>query len=192
MEHRKHYSSRRLRRNNSVLVVEGPVAPEKLRALRMHADLKTFRAPEDQHRALEDIAALPEGRIILARDGDTIVGYVTFHYPDEREPWGEARMEDLIEFGAIEVAGRYRSLGLGKEMLQLAFAHDQMEDAIVFATEYCWYWDLEQSKLDAWEYRKMPDQPPAVDPASTKITPASSAQYKKQASYIRVLPRWRR
>lgn len=104
MEHRKLYAFQRLQRNNSLLVVEGPVAAEKLRALRMHADLKTFRAPEDQQRALEDITALPEGRIIVSRDGDTIVGYVTFHYPDEREHLGEARMEDLIEFGAIEVA----------------------------------------------------------------------------------------
>lgn len=158
MKHRKLYSSRRLQRNNRVLIVEGPVAAEQLRSLHMHAGLKTFRAPEDQQRALEDIAALPEGRIIVSLDGDTIVGYVTLHYPDEREPWGEARMEDLIEFGAIEVAGGYRSLGLGKEMLQLAFAHDQMEDVIVFATEYCWYWDLEHSKLSAWEYRNMTEQ----------------------------------
>lgn len=57
-------------------------------------------------------------------------------------------MEDLIEFGAIEVASGYRSPGLGKKMLQLAFAHNQMEDVIVFATEYGWDWD-------AWEYRNM-------------------------------------
>lgn len=55
MEHRKLYSSQRLQRNKSVLIVEGPVAAEQLRALRMHADLKTFRAPVDQQRALEDI-----------------------------------------------------------------------------------------------------------------------------------------
>lgn len=140
------------------MVVEGSVAPKRLRILRMHSALKTFRAPEDQQQALEDITALPEGRIIVSRDGDTIVGYIMFHYPDGREPWGEARMEDLIEFGAIEVAGDYRSLGLGKEMLQLAFAHDQMEDVIVFPTEYCWYWDLEHSKLSAWEYRRMTEQ----------------------------------
>lgn len=43
-------------------------------------------------------------------------------------------------------------------MLQLAFANDQMEDVIVFATEYCWYWDLQRSKLSAWEYRRMTEQ----------------------------------
>ena len=61
-----------------------------------------------------EIAGLPEGRIIITRDQDMIVGYVTFHHPDEQERWSEGNMEDLIELGAIEVAKDYRSLGLGQ------------------------------------------------------------------------------
>lgn len=158
MEHRKLYHSILLQINQKVIVVEGPVPAEQLLDMRMSADLMTFRRPKEQHEALVDIAALPEGRIIVARDGATIVGYVTFHYPDENEPWSAGKMEDLIEFGAIEVANSYRSLGLGKEMLRLAFAEEQMENVIVFATEYYWYWDLKNSKLSVWDYRSMTEQ----------------------------------
>ena len=102
-----------------------------------------------------EIAGLPEGRIIITRDQDMIVGYVTFHHPDEQERWSEGNMEDLIELGAIEVAKDYRSLGLGQEMIKTAFEEEQMERYIVFTTEYYWHWDLKGSGLNVWDYRKM-------------------------------------
>ena len=67
------------------IVVEGPVSPGHLLKLEMHSDLDAFRRPGDQHKALVEIAGLPEGRIIISRTNDTIVGYATFHYPDEIE-----------------------------------------------------------------------------------------------------------
>ncbi|MBE9915015.1 GNAT family N-acetyltransferase [Paenibacillus donghaensis] len=158
MEHIKRYHAKSLQYQNRLIVVEGPVSPEQLRVMRMHPELNAFRHPQDQKQALEEIARLLEGRIILARDGQTIVGYVTFHYPDEQSPWSERNMDDLIEFGAIEVAGSYRMLGLGKEMMLLSFEGGQMEDAIVFATEYYEYWDIHNSKLSAWDYRRMTEQ----------------------------------
>ena len=96
--------------------------------------------------------------MIIARLDSVIIGYVTFHYPDEMERWSEANMEDLIELGAIEVAKEYRALGLGKKMIQLAFLDEQMEDYIVFTTEYYWHWDLEGTRLNVWDYRKMMEQ----------------------------------
>lgn len=155
MEHIKQYHQERIERADKTIVIEGPVAPNELMGLRMHPDLDAFRRPSDQHEALVEIAGLPEGRIIAARDGDTIVGYVTFHYPDEMERWSEAAMDDLIELGAIEVANAYRDYGIGKHMIRLAFAEDQFEQMIVFTTEYYWHWDLEGSKLSVWDYRVM-------------------------------------
>jgi acetoin utilization protein AcuA len=137
------------------LYVEGPVEAVTIGELAMHADLDAFRKPRDQHEALKEIAELPEGRIIIARDGRTIVGYVTFHYPDEMERWSDANMEDLIELGAIEVADAYRSLGLGKRMIRCAFLDGQLENMIVFTTEYYWHWDLKGSGLTVWQYREM-------------------------------------
>jgi len=155
VEHRKYYHAVRLAHGGSEIVVEGPVPPDRLAEMTMHKDLDAFRRPKEQHEALVEIAGLEEGRIIVAREGDTIVGYVTFHYPDEMERWSEGGMDDLIELGAVEVADGYRALGLGKRVIRTAFEGGQLENAIVFTTEYYWHWDLEGSGLNVWEYRKM-------------------------------------
>jgi acetoin utilization protein AcuA len=149
------YHSLRLPLGGRELVIEGPIPADVLGGLKLHPSLDAFRRPDDQHKALIEIAGLEEGRIIAARDGETIAGYVTFHYPDEMERWSEGGMEDLIELGAVEVADEYRSLGLGKKMIALAFAGDQLENAIVYTTEYYWHWDLEGTGLNVWEYRAM-------------------------------------
>ena len=155
VEHVKRYHAETVQVRGRDVVVEGPVPPERLRPLRMHPTLDAFRRPDDQKRALEDIAALPEGRVIIARDGDVIVGYVTFHYPDPLERWSEEAMDDLIELGAVEVADDYRSAGLAKRMIRLAFYGGQMDRYIVFTTEYYWHWDLRGSGLNVWQYRAM-------------------------------------
>lgn len=157
MQHIKIYHSQSWRTapDQPEIIIEGPVSPEKLKELTMHSKLDAFRRPKEQLEALIEISELPEGRIILARDGSTIVGYVTFHYADEIERWSQGNMKDLIELGAIEVANEYRSIGLGKKMIQLAFEAEQMENVICFTTEYYWHWDLESSKLTVWEYRQM-------------------------------------
>ncbi|WP_409341122.1 GNAT family N-acetyltransferase [Paenibacillus sp. MBLB4367] len=155
MDHRKQYHAVCIESAERTLHIEGPVPPEQLSLMHMHKDLDAFRRPNDQHDALIEIAGLPEGRIILVRDGNLIVGYVTFHYPDEMERWSEGNMADLVELGAIEVANDYRGLGLGKSMIKLAFENKQLENMIVFTTEYYWHWDLQGSKLNVWDYRAM-------------------------------------
>ncbi|MNN07320.1 Acetoin utilization protein AcuA [compost metagenome] len=155
MEHKKTYIRHTLPYRNNEIIVEGPVMPAHLQSLVMHPELDAFRKPRDQQEALIEIAGLPEGRIIVARDSDTIIGYVTFHYPDEMERWSQGNMPDLIELGAVEVANDYRSLGLGSKMIRTAFEDEQMESYIVFTTEYYWHWDLKSSGLTVWDYRKM-------------------------------------
>lgn len=155
MEHRKTYIRHTLPYHNKEIVIEGPITSTGLLDLQMHPDLDAFRRPREQHEALVEIAGLPEGRIILARVENIIIGYVTFHYPDEMERWSQAHMPDLIELGAIEVSNEYRSLGLGSRMIQTAFEDSQMEHYIVFTTEYYWHWDLKSSGLSVWDYRKM-------------------------------------
>jgi len=156
MEHRKRFQRMEIAiSDDRELIIEGPLSPDRLANMKMHSALDAFRRPHEQHEALIEIAGLEEGRIIAAREGDMIVGYVTFHYADELERWHEAGMDDLIELGAIEVANDYRSYGLGKRMIQAAFAEEQLENAIVFTTEYYWHWDLEGTKLNVWEYRSM-------------------------------------
>lgn len=156
MEHRKRFHREKIvLHDDRELFIEGPISQEDLLTLTMHPDLDAFRRPKDQHEALLEIAGLEEGRIIAARVGELIVGYVTYHYPDELERWSEGGMIDLVELGAIEVADQYRGYGLGKKMIQLSFTEDQLENMIVFTTEYYWHWDLEGTKLNVWEYRGM-------------------------------------
>ncbi|WP_195572905.1 GNAT family N-acetyltransferase [Paenibacillus sp. 1001270B_150601_E10] len=158
MEHFKRYHAQVIPFEDRVVIIEGPVHANAIETLQMHADLDAFRRPKEQQQALMEIADLEEGRIIVARDQDMIIGYVTFHYPDPLERWSEGNMIDLIELGAIEVAKDYRGIGLGKQMIGLAFLDDQLENCIVYTTEYYWHWDLEGTGLNVWDYRKMMEQ----------------------------------
>ena len=73
-----------------------------------HPDLVAFRPAEQQYKAIVEISKLPEARLIIARHDQTIVGYVTYLYPDPLERWSEGKMENLIELGAIEVVPAFR------------------------------------------------------------------------------------
>ncbi|AHM66757.1 GNAT family N-acetyltransferase [Paenibacillus polymyxa] len=155
MQHLKLYHLDTLDHNGQTIHVEGPVSADRLRSFQMHTQLDAFRKPKEQFDALVEISELPEGRIIIAHDGETLLGYVTFHYPDEMERWSEAGMKDLLELGAVEVADDYRGLGLGSRMIRIAFEDGQLESYIIFTTEYYWHWDLKGSGLSVWEYRRM-------------------------------------
>lgn len=155
MEHTKTYYQKELSTPFGHLMVEGPVSSETLNSLSLHKDLIAFRPPEKQHKALIEIAALPEGRIIIARDQDTIVGYATYLYPDPLERWSEGNIENLIELGAIEVISSFRGTGVGKSLLLLSMMDDALEDYIIITTEYYWHWDLKGTGLNVWDYRKM-------------------------------------
>ncbi|CCQ92262.1 protein acetyltransferase [[Clostridium] ultunense Esp] len=155
MEHRKVYHKKEYETPTGKLIVEGPVSPETIITHPFHEGLKAFRPPQEQQEALYGIALLPEGRIILARDGETIVGYVTFLYPDPLERWSEEKIENVLELGAIEVAPPYRGQGVGKKLLEVSFMDDHMEDYLIFTTEYYWHWDLKGTGLSVWEYRNL-------------------------------------
>ncbi len=155
LEHKKTYYSINLVTPAGDLIIEGPVSAEKLAEYEFHNDLVAFRPPEKQHQALIEIAGLPEGRIIIARDGQTIVGYATFLYPDPLERWSEGKIENMIELGAIETIPQFRGFGVGKCILTVSMMDDAMEDYIIITTEYYWHWDLKGTGLNVWEYRKI-------------------------------------
>ncbi|MBL0387184.1 GNAT family N-acetyltransferase [Tumebacillus sp. ITR2] len=155
MNHPKTYASKTITTPAGKLVIEGPVSPEHLAALTFHEGLKAFRPAPRQQEALVDIAALPEGRIILVRADELVVGYVTYLYPDPMERWAEAKLENLLELGAIEVAAPYRGGGVAKGLLEISFTDDYMNDYIVLSTEYYWHWDLEATGISVWEYKEV-------------------------------------
>lgn len=155
MEHIKTYNAMEIKHKSGHVIIEGPIAAEELEKLDFHIDLVAFRPSAQQHKALIEIARLPEGRILIVRDLNEIVGYVTYLYPDPLERWSQGKMENLIELGAIEVIPKFRGGGIGKTLLQVSMMDDAMEDYIILTTEYYWHWDLKGTKLNVWEYRKV-------------------------------------
>lgn len=155
MEHKKTYFAKKLNTPHGEVIIEGPITPEELARLNFHEDLTSFRQAAQQHKALIEIAGLPEGRIIIARYHDTVIGYVTYLYPDPLERWSEGNMDNLIELGAIEVIPKFRGCSIGKNLLIVSMMDDAMEDYIIITTEYYWHWDLKGTGLNVWEYRKV-------------------------------------
>ncbi|MEW4089367.1 GNAT family N-acetyltransferase [Bacillus altitudinis] len=155
MEHPKTYYSKTIERETGTILIEGPVPASELAKYSFHEGLTAFRTPEEQKQALVEIADLPEGRIIIARVDELVVGYVTYLYPDPLERWSEGNMDNLIELGAIEVAPPFRGCSLGKHLLDVSMMDEQMENYIIITTEYYWHWDLKGTKKNVWEYRKM-------------------------------------
>jgi acetoin utilization protein AcuA len=155
MKHNKTYNCVALKTSHGTITVEGPVSAETLDSLYFHEDLKAFRPANEQKKAVTEIAKLDEGRIIIARNKDTVIGYVTYVYPDPLERWSEGNMENLLELGAIEVIPDYRNFKVGKTLLKVSMMDDAMEDYIIITTEYYWHWDLKGTKLSVWDYRKI-------------------------------------
>ncbi|WP_027415537.1 hypothetical protein [Aneurinibacillus terranovensis] len=155
MEHRKTFYQREKETTLGKLVICGPASVEEIASYTMDDGLTAFRKPADQQKALVEISALPEGRVTLAIHNKTIIGYVTFVYPDPMERWSQAKMDNLLELGAIEVSSKFRHQHVGEDMLAVSFLDDAMEDYIVFTTEYYWHWDLKGTGLSVWDYRKI-------------------------------------
>lgn len=155
MAHKKTYNAKEIKTPHGDLIIEGPVSSDKLASYGFHEHLTAFRPPGQQHQALIGIANLEEGRIIIARHRDTIVGYVTYLFPDPLERWSEDRMDNLIELGAIEVIPQFRGCSVGKNLLVVSMMDDAMEDYLIITTEYYWHWDLKGTGLNVWEYRKI-------------------------------------
>ncbi|MCG7335541.1 GNAT family N-acetyltransferase [Sporosarcina sp. ACRSM] len=155
MNHVKTYNAMEVKHKNGDLIIEGPISSKVLASLDFHEELIAFRPPAQQHKALVEIADLPEGRILIARNQNEIIGYVTFLYPDPLERWSQGNMENLIELGAIEIIPKFREGGVGKALLRVSMMDDAMEDYIILTTEYYWHWDLKGTNLNVWEYRKI-------------------------------------
>ena len=155
MKHIKTYYKRTLDINDKHIIVEGPVDSKTLKQYTFDSGLVAFRMPPEQFIAIQEIADLEEGRIIICRDKDNIIGYTTYLYPDPLERWSDGQLPYLLELGAIEISADYRAMGLGKAMLELSMLDDMMEDYIIITTEYYWHWDLKNSGLDVFEYKKI-------------------------------------
>jgi acetoin utilization protein AcuA len=130
--------------------LEGPVKAAKLESLFMNRKMTNFRPPAKQKEALVAISKLPEG---IARHGLEIIGYITFHYPDEYSRW--SKHPAILELGGIEISLEWRKYGIAIALLKEAFSNPILENYIVVTIEFCWHWDLKNSRLEMFTYQKM-------------------------------------
>ncbi|MDA8442720.1 MAG: GNAT family N-acetyltransferase [Peptococcaceae bacterium] len=144
---------RTLNTGYGTVIVEGPIDSAKLQDCGILDGLKAFRPAWRQREALVEIAASEDSWVVAAVNNAQISGYITFHPPGEFERWGRAGIPEILELGAIEVAPEFRNSGLGRVMMQVAFADPIMENFIVISTEYYWHWDLEGTGLNVWDYQ---------------------------------------
>ncbi|EKO8616653.1 GNAT family N-acetyltransferase [Staphylococcus pseudintermedius] len=155
MKHIKTYEHESYTVDGQTFIIEGPVSKTQLQTYSFDEDLDAFRIPIEQFEAIQDISTLDEGRIYIIRKENHIIGYVTYLYPDPMERWSEGQLPYLLELGAIEISLAYRGLGLGRMLLKVSTRSPELEDYIIITTEYYWHWDLKNSKLDVFEYKKL-------------------------------------
>ncbi|MTI79457.1 MAG: GNAT family N-acetyltransferase [Firmicutes bacterium] len=139
--------------NNEVLHLEGPVTGEYISRLKMDEGLSNFRPPKNQQEALITICNLQNGKVFVARHDNNIIGYVTFHHPDEYSRWHNHPW--VLELGAIEVTKSWRKYRVAYHLIKEAFSNSFVEEFIIITIEYCWHWDLRNSQLTIWDYQKM-------------------------------------
>lgn len=132
-------------------LLEGPAAA--LENLKIDRCLTNFRPAEEQKKALMAIAKMPGSMIYIARAGREIVGYVTFHYPDQYFRW--SKHPKVLELGAIEISPAWRKKGIAEALLKEAFSNPVMEEFIIVTLEFYWHWDLKGSGLEIFEYQRM-------------------------------------
>lgn len=137
------------------IVLEGPLSREELGHLEMDRGLDWFRPAWRQKQALEEVAGMDEGRVWVARNATTIVGYAVIHPPHPFERWGRDRIPGILELGAVEVSPSWRRSGVATALFGLIGQDPALDHYIVVATEYCWHWDLERTGLTRAEYRRM-------------------------------------
>jgi GNAT superfamily N-acetyltransferase len=114
-----------------------------------------------RHRPGETLAILrrvlgtPQGRVLAAVTGNTLVGYLALFRPGPEERWGQREIPGLLELGALEVDRAWRRQGLARRLLEGAFAGGELDRAIVIAPQFAADWDLEACGLTWREYRHM-------------------------------------
>ncbi len=135
------------------ITIEGPVAGENLASLEIDENLNNFRTAIKQKQCLREIADSPDGLVYIARSGNLIVGYMTFHDPDPCTRWVNHPL--VLELGAVEVSTSWRRYRIAKNLINLAFTNPLMRKRIVISMEYSWHWDLDGSGLNIWSYQKM-------------------------------------
>ncbi len=129
--------------------------PNLIARLEMEQSLNVFREPELQKEALVSIANSDDSCVCIAKLAHRIIGYATFHPPDEIERWSGSRVAGLLELGAVETSKTHRGRHLARTLLEVGIGTGRYNNKIVIATIYQWHFDLDNTGLTSHAYRKL-------------------------------------
>ena len=129
--------------------------PNLIERLEMDLTLDVFRQPEEQKKALVGIADADNSCVCIAKMAHRIIGYATFHPPDEIERWSASTVPGLLELGAVETSKSHRGRHLARTLLEVGIGTGRYHDKIVIATIYQWHFDLDNTGLTSHAYRKL-------------------------------------
>lgn len=105
---------RALHTESGQLFITGPVEAEELAQWQLDEGLRSFRPPVRQKEALITITGMKHGQVFVARFDETIVGYVTFHVPEDFERWGQSSLNALSNWELLRLAPLGGSTALAK------------------------------------------------------------------------------
>jgi acetoin utilization protein AcuA len=147
----------RVRTHYGYVTIQHRCPGGKLAGLKMAPELGIFfhYKTEQQQEALVKIADMANGWVTVARKGNVLIGYVTFHPSSPYIRWGEWPNDELLELGGIEVAREWRGQGIAHRLLQATLADPVVENLIIISTGMHWYWDTEGTGLTTSDYRAM-------------------------------------
>ncbi len=132
-------------------------APDLLETLVLGEGLGAYcRYREGETRKiLRRVLQAPDGRLMAALAGNSLVGYLALFRPGPEERWGQGAIPGLVELGALEVDRVWRRRGVARTLLQAVFSDGGLDSNIVIAPQFASDWDLEVSGLSPREYRQL-------------------------------------
>ena len=132
-----------------------PTPTEVLKQHPLHPHLNVFRPAHRQHAALVGITELETGSVGTVLFEGQVVCCATLHPPDKYQRFGEATLPGILELGAVESAPEYRSQRLARRLLDVMMPPERFQENIIIATLYHWHYDLENTGLSTYAYRKL-------------------------------------
>lgn len=118
-----------------------------------HAQYKSIYTKRE---TLEKQAVKEGVNVVLAvTERRRIVGFGVFSHPEPEDRWAELGPGVMMEVKAVEVSRRLRSCKIGGGLVHLMLDHPKIEQMIAYMVGYSWTWDLDDSAMNAQQYRNM-------------------------------------
>lgn len=109
-------------------VLEGPASPLTIEKLSICPTMNTFKTPEIQKNYLKTVAGSNNGKVYLAIDKNTIVGYVVMN---KFVHGSKFSLPKVLELGALEISKYHRRCSLASELMGYIKKDKTLEDYIV-------------------------------------------------------------